>query len=100
LSYKIIGRIPIFLPQFSLYPFLQKEDLKPDMPSKIIQIYPSQSHHLNLVVLAAKKETPHRFKSVAARVRWYVHPRFWKQGLSAIAIYATVFSVWVYWCNR
>jgi hypothetical protein len=69
------------------------------MPANIIQIFPSRSHHLELV-LPPKKETPNRFKNVASLARWYIHPRFWKQALSAFVIYAALFAVWMYWCKN
>jgi hypothetical protein len=69
------------------------------MPPKIIQIHSSASQHLELI-LPPKKETPRRFKNFASLARWYIHPRFWKQALSALVIYAALFAVWTYWYAR
>jgi hypothetical protein len=78
--------------------FIDKENLTPDMPSNIIQIYSSKAHGLELI-FPPKKERPRRFKNIASMARWYIHPRFWKQAFSAITIYAALFAIWVYWCK-
>jgi hypothetical protein len=69
------------------------------MPPKIVQIHSYTSHHLE-VVLPPKKESPRRFKNFASLARWYIHPRHWKQALSALAIYAALFVFWAYLCAR
>jgi hypothetical protein len=68
------------------------------MPANIIQISSSKSHGFELI-FPPKKEKPRRFKNFVSLARWYVHPRFWKQALSASIIYAAVFAVWTYWCK-
>jgi hypothetical protein len=72
--------------------------LNPDIPANIIQITSSKSHGLELI-FPPKKESPRRFKNIASLARWYVHPRFWKQALSAFTIYATLFAVWLCLCK-